>query len=433
MKGILKMADIKAFKALRFKDTENLENLVAPPYDIISPEAQKGYYEKDENNVIRLEYGYINENDTDTNNRYTRAQECLNKWLDSGVLKIDEKNSFYIYEEIFNHNGEEKSFKGIFARVRLEEFEKKVVLPHEETLSKAKQDRFLLMEHTDCNFSPIYLLYLDEERKIVERINENSKRKPDISFMNEDGVLQNLWVLDDEKEVLEIEKGFINKQLFIADGHHRYETALNFRNKKRQENPDFTGEEGYNFVMSFLIDMDNPGLIVFPTHRMLKELENFSEDDILDKLSKNFIVEKINDTDIEKGIETESEKIFGFYTGKDYYYKVTLKDENLTLKEMPDASEYYRALDVSVLHSMILEKYFGIDKENMAYQKNLVYTRSYEEAIKGVKSGEFQCSFIINATKIRQIKDISQNNEKMPQKSTYFWPKLVTGIVMNKH
>ena len=427
------MADIKAFKALRYTDTENLKKLVTPPYDIISDEAQKRYYEKDENNVIRLEYGYINNDDTDENNRYTRAETFLKKWLDNGVLKTDEKNAFYIYEEIFEHEGEKKFFKGIFARVRLEEFEKRIVLPHEETLSKAKQDRFLLMEHTDCNFSPIYLLYLDEQRKIVDVIEKNSKSAPDISFMNEDGVQQNLWILTDENDVTLIEKGFSDKQLFIADGHHRYETALNFRNKKREENPNFTGEEGFNFVMSFLMDMDNPGLVVFPTHRMLKNLDNFSESEITEALKENFTVEKIDGDDIEKGIKTDTKKIFGLYTGKDYYYRITLKDEGLTSKEMPGTSEYYRALDVSVLHSMILEKYFGIDKENMANQKNLVYTRSYEEAIENVKNGEFQCSFIINATKIHQIKDISLNNEKMPQKSTYFWPKLVTGIVMNKH
>lgn len=426
------MADIKAFKALRYTDAENLKNLVTPPYDIISEEAQKGYYEKDEHNVIRLEYGYVNESDSDENNRYTRAEKCLNEWLSEGVLKTDDKNAFYIYEEIFSHNGEKKSFKGIFARVRLEEFEKRIILPHEETLSKAKADRFLLMEHTSCNFSPIYLMYLDEQRKIVDIINENSKKAPDISFMNEDGVLQNLWILDDEKEISAVEKGFLDKQLFIADGHHRYETALNFRNKMRAENPDFTGDEGFNFVMSFLIDMDNPGLVVYPTHRMLKNLNGFSEEKIIEELKECFIVEKIDDTHIEKGIFSENKKVFGFYTGKNYYYRLTLKDDSLTVKDMPEASEYYRDLDVSVLHSMILEKYFGIDKENMANQKNLVYTRSYSEAINSVKSGEFQCSFIINATKIRQIKDISLNNEKMPQKSTYFWPKLVTGIVMNK-
>ena len=158
------MADIKAFKALRYTDTKNLSNLVTPPYDIIDEEAQKGYYLKDENNVIRLEYGVISETDNDKDNRYTRASEFLNKWLKEGVLKVDSENAFYIYEEIFEHKGEKKSFKGIFARVRLEEFEKRIVLPHEETLSKAKQDRFMLMEHTDCNFSPIYLLYMDEQK-----------------------------------------------------------------------------------------------------------------------------------------------------------------------------------------------------------------------------------------------------------------------------
>ena len=428
------MAEVKAFKALRYNENMkgDIESLVTPPYDIITPVQQKGYYEKNENNVIRLEYGFINETDTEQDNRYTRAKKTLSEWIEKNVLQSDEKPAYYIYEQVFSVDGAKKAFKGIFSRVRIEEFSKEVVLPHEETLSKAKTDRFSLMCETNCNFSPIYLLYLDEEKKIVNVIDENSKKTPDIFFVSEDGITQNIWIVTDETEISKIEKGFTDKQLFIADGHHRYETALNYRNKKREENPNFSGNEGFNFVMSFLVEMDNDGLLVFPTHRMLKDLNNFSEEDICGKLSEDFIVEKVSDTDIEKGIASTDTKAFGLYTGKDYYFKITLKDKDAMSKYLPEKSSFYRNLDVSILHTMILERFFGIDKENMANQTNLIYTRSYNEAIDRVKSGEFQCSFIINATKIREIKDVSLNKEKMPQKSTYFWPKLVTGIVMNE-
>ena len=424
------MAQVKAFKALRYKDEKNICNLVTPPYDIISDLQQENFYKKDENNVIRLEYGKIFETDTDNYNRYTRAGETLKKWLESGVLKNDTQNSFYIYEQQFEVKGILKSFKGVFSRVKLEEFDKKVVLPHEETLSKAKGDRFSLMEKTNCNFSPIYMMYMDKEKKIVDIIDSETKRNPDITFDFEN-VKQNLWIMTDESKIRETEELFSDKQLFIADGHHRYETALNYRNKKREENPDFKGEEGYEYVMSFLVEMDDDGLLIFPTHRMLKNLENFNEQEIVKKLGENFFVEKIENLNIEEEIESDDKKIFGFYTGKNYFYKLTLKDEKIIEEYIPGKSSFYRGLDVSVLHSVILEKLFGIDKENMANQKNLVYTRDYNEAIEKVKTQEFQCSFIINATKINQIKEVSLNNEKMPQKSTYFWPKLVTGIVMN--
>ena len=428
------MAEVKAFKAMRYnKSLEgDIVNLITPPYDIITPAQQKGYYEKNENNVIRLEYGVINEADSEADNRYTRAKKTLAEWLEKNILVLDEKPAYYIYEQVFMVDGLPKAFKGIFSRVRIEEFSKEVVLPHEETLSKAKTDRFSLMCETNCNFSPIYLLYLDEQKKIVSVIDENSKKKPDITFISEDDITQNVWIIADENEIAKIENGFSDKQLFIADGHHRYETALNYRNKMREENPSFSGNEGFNFVMSFLVEMDNDGLMVFPTHRMLKDLNNFSEEDIAEKLSEDFIVERVSSTDIESGISSKDDKIFGLYTGKDYYFKITLKDKNAMSKYLPEKSAYYRNLDVSILHTMILERFFGIDKENMANQTNLIYTRSYDEAIKRVKNGEFQCSFIINATKIREIKDVSLNKEKMPQKSTYFWPKLVTGIVMNE-
>ena len=424
------MAQVKSFKALRYTDTQNMKNLVTPPYDIISDSEQENFYNVDENNVIRLEYGKIFDTDTPENNRYIRAGETLKKWLHSGVLKNDTQNSFYIYEQQFDFKGTKKSFKGIFSRVKLEEFEKKVVLPHEETLSKAKNDRFNLMEKTNCNFSPIYMMYMDNEKKIIDIVNSETQRNPDISFDFEN-IKQNLWIMTDESKIKEIEQLFMDKQLFIADGHHRYETALNYRNKKREENPDFKGDEGFEYVMSFLVEMDDEGLCILPTHRMIKDLKSFNEADVINKISENFFVEKIQNLNIEKEIEADNKKVFGFYTGKDYFYKLTLKDEKKIEEFISDKSSSYRELDVSVLHSMILENIFGIDKENMANQKNLVYTRDYNEAIEKVKSKEFQCSFVINSTKINQIKEVALNNEKMPQKSTYFWPKLVTGIVMN--
>ncbi len=437
------MATLKPYKGLRYNSEKisELNTVMTPPYDIISEKEQKDFYEKSPYNVIRLEYGVINDDDNDQNNRYTRAAADLKAWMDEGILKKEDKDSLYVYEQVFTHNDVTYSCKGIITLVQLEEFSKGIVLPHEETLSKAKTDRFNLMSTTYSNFSQIYCLYLDEKKTVKHIIDNVSAKNPDISFRADDGILQNLWIIQDAETINAIVKGFADKQLFIADGHHRYETALNFRNKMREENPSYSPDDLFNYVMMMVVDMDDEGLLVFPTHRMVKDIENFSETDIVSKLKENFEVQKIivsNRTDVvAKTIEYEltkcanKGKVFAFYCGGDYYYKVSLKNFNAVKELMPNKSDAYCGLDVSVLHSLILDKIFGIDTENLANQKNLTYTRSFDEAITSVKDGSFQCSFMLNATKIREIKDVSLANEKMPQKSTYFYPKLITGLVMN--
>lgn len=435
------MAKVIPFKALRYNTDKinDLSKVTTPPYDIISPAEQEAFYELSENNIIRLEYGKEYDTDNEHDNRYTRAGETLKKWIDEGILVFEDKPALYLYEEIFEApNGELKAFKGFMGLTELCEFDKKVVLPHEETLSKAKADRFNLMTTTHSNFSQIYCLYMDSERVITNEINKIAKAEPTVSFVDSFGITQNLWVVTDEAVIKTVTDAFSDKQLFIADGHHRYETALNFRNKMREENPNYTQDDLFNYVMMVLVDMDDPGLLVLPTHRMVKNLESFDEAKIIDAVSEMFEVsEKKAKDDVGAAIEADlalltDEKAFGFYTGGKKYYILTLKDTGAMKKALPGKSDAYLDLDVSVLHTLILDKVFGIDMQNMAAQKNLFYTKFAKEAVESVDSGEYQCSFFLNATKVRQIKDVSLANEKMPQKSTYFYPKIITGLVMNK-
>lgn len=434
------MANVIPFKALRY-NTEKIGDLSAvttPPYDIISPEEQENFYKANPDNVIRLEYGKIYDDDTEENNRYTRAAADLKRMLGDNTLIYEDKPAFYIYEEIFTlKNGETKSFKGIMGRCELADFAEKIVLPHEETLSKAKADRFDLMCATGANFSQIYCLYMDPEKYLTKIINDTTNAAPDVSFKTADGICHNLWIVKDEATCADITKGFSDKQLFIADGHHRYETALNFRNKCRADGIS-EKDAAYNYVMMMMVEMDDPGLVIFPTHRMLKNLPSFSESEVLEKISEHFDIEKISSPchtaqSIENALEESAEKsVFGFYTGKDYFYKLTLKDASVMEKAVLNKTAAYRALDVSVLHALILRDIFGIDTEKLAKQTNLVYTRYAEEAVNSVKDKSFTCSFLLNATKVHQIKDVSLANDKMPQKSTYFYPKIITGLVMNK-
>ncbi len=433
------MAHIIPFRGLRYNKNENLTAVTTPPYDIISPKEQESFYEQSEHNVIRLELGKEYDSDTTNNNRYTRSAATLKDWIDKQVLCFEDKPAVYLYEEIFSlPGGESKSFKGFITLVELEEFSKKIVLPHEETLSKAKTDRFNLMDATHANFSQIYCLYMDSQKVLTKLIDEISSKQADVSFTASDGIRHKLWIVTDEATVSAIQTGFADKQLFIADGHHRYETALNYRNKMREEHPDYQKEDLFNYVMMMLVEMDDPGLVVLPTHRMVKNLEHFDENEVLKKLAGTFAAEKIavkNDAakemEVALAAHTE-EKVFAFYTGKDYFYLLTLTDKSAMKTHIADKSDAWLGLDVAVLHTLILGDVFGIDMENMANQKNLVYTRYAKEAAEGAASGEYQCCFLLNATKVREIKDVSLANEKMPQKSTYFYPKLITGLVMNK-
>ncbi|MCL2837988.1 MAG: DUF1015 domain-containing protein [Oscillospiraceae bacterium] len=436
------MAKVIPFKGLRYNLDKigDLAAVTAPPYDIIPPAKQDELYAQNEYNVIRLEYGKEQDGDNESNNKYTRANEFLQNWISNDILKFEAKPAFYIYEQVFSlQPGVMKSFKGIISNVEVADFSENVVLPHEQTLSKAKSDRFDLMTATDANFSQIYSLYTDESGGLRAIINEQSEREPDVSFTSDEGILQNVWIITDESVNASITKLFADKQLFIADGHHRYETAINYRNKKREENPNYTGDEPFNYVMMMLVDMDDEGLVVFPTHRLIKDLPNFDEVNLVSMLTDNFNVSKIyvTDSDIagvisEKMGKTLDEKMFSLYTGKNYYYLLELKDINIMDELFPSMPKELRHLDVTVLHSLILEQLLGIDKENMAAQKNLTYTRSLDEAITEVQAKKFQCSFIINSTKISEIKDVCLIGKRMPQKSTYFWPKLVTGIVISK-
>jgi len=423
------MADVKAFGALRFTDKSvDISKNVCPPYDIISEEERLGYIAQSENNIIRLEKPVGDD-------AYNKAKALYLEWCDKGIIDTDEKDGYYVYEEEFEALGNTYKIKGIFARVRIEEFEKGVVLPHEETLSKAKQDRFDLMCSTYCNFSPIYCMYTDEKREITSLIDGMSKDKPEIEFTAKDGVIQRLWKSEDTAVNGKVEELFKGKQLFIADGHHRYETALRFRNKLRDDGVIVDENHPANFIMMFLIDMENDGLVVFPTHRMVTDLEGFDTQKALCGMKEYFDVTEIKEEDIDQKLAqhvSDKANVLVSPDGK-FYLSVMKKDAAKKLCEMnPAKSDAYKGLDVTVLHSLILENILGIDKENMAKQINLKYTRDKDEAIDSVKNGKANCAFIINATKVTEIKDVALAGEKMPQKSTYFYPKLITGLVMNR-
>lgn len=421
------MAEIKPFRGMRFTDKAGeIQTLTCPPYDIISEDQRQEYLRVNPCNVIRLELPR-------GENPYEEAGKTLETWLQEGILRQDSQPGFYIYEEEFLTgvtHGPVKKVKGLICLVKAEPFSKGTVLPHEETLSKAKEDRLNLMKATGCNFSQIYSLYMDEEGAAQERIESLSQDTPRYEFS--DGlVTHRLWLVNDPVAIQALCEDFAPRKLYIADGHHRYETAVNF---SRYCSENGLGDAGY--VMMMLVDMENDGLVVFPTHRLVRGLESFDPQALLEGCRVHFTVTEMADTaEIPQKLNAlydEGRKAFAFYCGGQGWHLLELRDFSVMARLLPDKSPASQDLDVTILHSLVLEKLLGIDQENMANQKNLTYTRSEEEALESVRKGESQCAFILNPTRVEEIRDVAAAGEKMPQKSTYFYPKLITGLVMNR-
>ncbi|MDD2362317.1 MAG: DUF1015 domain-containing protein [Oscillospiraceae bacterium] len=434
------MAEIRPFRALRFTPKAGkAEELTCPPYDIIDEEQRRAFLAQNPYNIIRLELP------KDGNEPYKQAGKVLEGWLNDGILRQDDTPALYVYEirftlerdgNISGTEGETRSIMGLVGLVKLEEFEKGIVLPHEETLSKAKTDRFNLMQATNCNFSCIYSLYMDDDGKgeMPDIPSLISNMQPISRMTDENRLEHRLWAITDPEIIACVQRNMADTRLYIADGHHRYETALNYRNALRSKGAPQGAPSDY--VMMMMVEMNHPGLVVFPTHRLVRGLDNFDAAALIKASAPYF--------DMDEGVEVAAlnetlenaykggRHAFGFYTGGDSFTLMTLRDSAVMDELLPSLSGASRSLDVTILHTLVLERLMGIDRENMANQRNLTYTRSLCDVLGGVDKGEFQCGFILNPTRVSEIRDVASAGEKMPQKSTYFYPKLITGLTMNK-
>ncbi len=422
------MAEIRPFGGLRFTEKAGeAAELCCPPYDIISEEQRLSYLRRNPYNIIRLELP------KDGEDPYRAAGETLNEWLRAEILQADPRPTYYVYREEFDALGKRMAIEGLICLVKIEEFDKGVVLPHEETLSKAKTDRFNLMKATGCNFSQIYSLYMDENRETPSLLGKATGGSPVSEYTDPDGIHHSLWAVTDSAILEEVTRQFKDRKLYIADGHHRYETALNYRNHLRESGMAQPGD-GADYVMMFLCDLQNPGLVVYPTHRIVHSLAEFDAAALLERCEAVFDVRRDIPLNELQSVMSENYEqgntVFGFYDGGDRFTLLTLRDTAALERRMPDAGKALRELDVSVLHTLILEDLLGIDKQNMALGKNLRYTRELEEAT-AMREG-VNCAFLLNPTRVDEICAVAADGGKMPQKSTYFYPKLTTGLVMNR-
>jgi uncharacterized protein (DUF1015 family) len=429
------MATIIPFRGLRYNQDkiDNLAQVVTPPYDVIDEAAQARYYAQHPANVIRLELGLTYPQDTAGNNRYTRASHYLGKWLEEEILIPDAHPSLYLYEQEYTVKDKQIVRTGLVGGLKVEPYESGTILPHEETLSKPKADRLQLMRSTHSNFSSIFGLYSDPNQEVIHLLREATKTMPpDINIVDEAGEIHRIWVIQDPGILEKVVDFFRDKQVYIADGHHRYETALEFAQEMAEH-----GESGYDYVLTTLVNVYDPGLLVLPTHRVVGNLSDLTVKSILESLSTLFAVEEIGTLDelphlMVKLEEQKDNHVFGMASGEKLYF-LTLKDQEAAARLLPsDRSASWKSLDVAILDNLILDNMLGVGEAQRRSQDNLAYSRSEEWVITQIKNRVYQLGFFLNPTQVQEIVNVAEARDKMPQKSTYFYPKLLTGLIINK-
>lgn len=438
------MAKIIPFRGIVYnqKKAGNIEDCVCPPYDVISPEIQQKLYQKNTYNVVRLEFGLETVQDSETDNRYTRASRTFQDWLENGILQQSEAPALYIYDMEYHIDGHKKLLRGFIGRVKIEDFNSGIVLPHESTLSGPKADRFNLIQTCRAQFSQIYSLYSDPEGRIA-RILAKPDQQPVMTVRNDNGVTHRIRPLTKGDDINAIAREMADKAFFIADGHHRYETALEYRNMRRKQGIT-SGTEAFNYVTMYLARLEDPSLTILPAHRALYNLAKFNPDSFERELNGYFDLTRfdfdqrnepeLRETVIKKmtALAARNHSFVMRLKTQNRYYLLTLRSDADLERMIPGKSAAYQNLDVSILHHLIIEKMLGIKMELQKLGTNIEYVKDADDAIKRVEDGAAEIVFLMNPTKVGDVKAVAAAGERMPQKATYFYPKLLTGLVMDK-
>ncbi len=431
------MAKIFPFRGTHFnkEKVKDYSQVTTLPYDRVTPELQDKYYKASEYNIVRIIKGRESSEDAPDNNVYTRAAETLKQWLESGVLVQDEEPAIYVYHQEFTApDGQSYVRKGMTVQVELEDYASGKVKPHERTLSAPKEDRFKLLIHTDTHFGQIFQLYPDDENKVMRLLDKHTERSPDMVAHNEEeDVVHKMWAVSDPDTIASVQREMEEKPLFIADGHHRYETAINYRNYRLQEYAGGESTQNPRNAMVTMVGMSDPGLVVLPTHRVIHSLPSFDIQSFLKQLEEYFAVEKRPNKDttlfsLSELAKDTSAHAFGLYYEGEFWL-LQLKNADIVARLAPERSDAWRSLDVAILHEVILEYILGITKEAQAAKANIDYERHPDSAIRLVDKGGHQLAILMNPTKLSQIREVAGRGEVMPQKSTDFFPKLITGLV----
>jgi uncharacterized protein (DUF1015 family) len=436
--------EVKPFKAFRFDAgiVGDVGSCISPPYDVISPEQQEQLYDKNEYNIVRIIKGKTTSSDIEGDNQYTRAADYLKTWIEKGVLKQDSAEAIYAYVQDFEVAGNHFQRNSFIALTRLEEFGPSGhVKPHEQTLDEPKIDRLNLKRATVTEFGLVFMLY-EDRKKIADEIVENAAREqPLLDYTDEQNVRHRLFAVTARDNIKAIIDMMIDKGCIIADGHHRYETALNYYRE--------TNNHSDMYLMTAFVNMLSEGLAILATHRLVGNLENLQFGKLIEDLKENFDVIEIRfETPAAKvdarqemaammeRVHDENRNAFGIYGGNEAFYVAVLKDKQSMDSVASGMSSAWKSLDVSVLHKLVLEKLLGIGEKELARGSYIEYVKdtgnAIDELIAKVDTGAKQIAFFVNPPKMQQLVMVTDAGEKMPQKSTYFYPKMNTGLTISK-
>jgi uncharacterized protein (DUF1015 family) len=436
------MAYVAPFRALRYDPARvDLTQVVTQPYDKITPAMQDRYYGADPHNLVRIILGKPQPSDHLEENVYTRAAASFRDWRRQGIFLQDPEQSLYQYIQRFQPpgGGPELERRGFIGLSKIEDYSASVVHRHEQTLAKPKADRLELLRATRAHFGQLFMLYTDPAAEIDEALSGSSitNTENNIEIRDEYGVLHHLRRVTDPAIIQLVCSKMRAKKLIIADGHHRYETALNYRNQRRAEQEAASGSSElapYELVMMTFINMDNPGLVILPTHRLVHGLESFSPDALRDRGRSYFSVEEVDPSitaDRALGILRAAGKagtaMLGITANRAFLFDTPRPAATSLLRSLPFLQQ---SLDVVQLHKCLLEGVLGISEEAIRDQTNVSYVRDAEEALTRVREGSANIAFLINPVRMRQVRDIAFAGEVLPQKSTDFYPKLLSGLTI---
>ncbi len=436
------MAEIHPFEGIHYDSSRvDLDRVIAPPYDVLSPGQQEDLYQRDPHNIVRIMLNRETPSDTETDNRYTRAAQFLTGWLAEGVLARDPEPAFYEYVQRFTHPDDpSRSLERatLFVALKLELYEKGIVLPHEETHPKAKADRLNLMRATRANPEPIYALYEDPELAIASILARSRDAGQPFLRASVPGAAgappdeHALYRHDDPTAIGELQAFMRERRVWIADGHHRYETGLNYRRERREADGDPKELQGYDTLLVGLSAFEDSGLVVLPTHRLVRNIPTDRMETLLPQLQRYFQVRSLSTEAAMEWIRVESpaEKRFALIHPGGAYC-LALRD--LRQAEAGAAEGHcdaWKRLDVTVLQTLVLDRTLGISWKALAHTPDVAYTRDAGEAVAKVASGEFQIACLLQNPTVTEVRDVASAGDKMPQKSTFFYPKLWSGLLL---
>jgi uncharacterized protein (DUF1015 family) len=437
------MCDVRPFRGFRYnlERIGDLSSVICPPHDEISPQAQHSYYLKSPYNIVRLELGKESPGDSPGNNKYTRAADTLQTWLREGILLPEERPAFYLIEQRFPYKGTMRSLWGLIARVGLEDWGGQI-RPHEMIRPEPAADRLRLLQHCRFNFSPVMGLFRREKEGLLSLFTNVTADRPALSAADSSGVTCNVWLVTEEKMLKAASDFFATRVIYIADGHHRYQTALTYRRQQIDANPSFTGDEAFNFVMMTLIDSQDSGLIMLPTHHLVRGLEPERLARLREELTANFEVIGLLPPSAtpsqtaaiwlhaleEQGHAGMAFGLYGLHGPR--ICLMVGKGKAGLQKAMPHSEVPGKGLGVSVLH-WLTSRGLLVPDSPQREQTDLTHTRDPIQAISWVDSGEFQLAFFLNPVAISTVLAVADAGGRMPQKSTYFYPKTPAGLVTN--